>query len=302
MSDVALGIDISTYQVHTPPLKGLSFLFARASIGTMTDGRYAMHIANARKAGLVTGAYHFGDKNINPVRQAQVFLAAAGDVDFYFLDVEGKTAQGPADIRAFFAEVRKAGKRIGLYHSSSGFPELGQDYNWIAMWDPHGRPPSHRWDFWQQRGSPLDLDRYNGSTDELRLFARALPQSDTPPEDGMTTITVLPFGGSYTIPANAVVTGHAAKPDGSIDLSKPKVWSAHAGTSKASYDATMTTSLTKGNPFIRAVDGFFAGYYISTGQVQATPNPAPPSGDCSGAVGAEHERVRAAAIKAAEGL
>lgn len=166
-----LGIDVSEYQAATPPLRGLSFLFARASIGTRPDARYARHIFAARRAGLLVGAYHFNDRHLAPTAQARAFLAAAGDVDFYFLDVEGADAMTPAQIQTFFAEVRRAGKRVGLYHSASGFPHLGQDYDWVAEWDTAGRPPAIPWTFWQFRGSPLDLDRYNGSPDQLRELA-----------------------------------------------------------------------------------------------------------------------------------
>ena len=53
------GIDVSHWQTSTPSLSGLSFLIARASVGNAIDDKYAMHIGNARKAGLITGAYHF---------------------------------------------------------------------------------------------------------------------------------------------------------------------------------------------------------------------------------------------------
>lgn len=93
--------------------------------------------------------------------------------------------------------------------------------------------------------------------------------------DPMTIITVLPFGGIYTIPAGAAVTGYAMKKDGSIDTSKPKTWTAHPSASQASYDATMFTDATHGNPFVRGVDGFFADHYVSAGQVIESPHTSP---------------------------
>ena len=53
------GIDVSRWQGTTPSLAGLAFLFAKASQGTTKDPMYDTHIANARKAGLVVGAYCF---------------------------------------------------------------------------------------------------------------------------------------------------------------------------------------------------------------------------------------------------
>jgi hypothetical protein len=174
----ATGYDVSKYQTSTPILTGKSFLFVKATGGLTPDPLYARHIANARKAGLVTGAYHFGYNFISAAAQARAFYAAAGNVDFYFLDVEGRYAQSSAQVRAFFAEFRRVsgGKKIGLYHSLSGFPELGQDYNWVAYWSNY--PPSINWTFWQYRGSPLDLDRFIGTDAQLR----ALVAPTAPPQ------------------------------------------------------------------------------------------------------------------------
>src|SRR5260221_13844583 len=88
-------------------------------------------------------------RSIDPAAQAAVFLKAAGDVDFYFLDVEGRHAMSYPQIKAFFAAVRKAGKQIGLYGSESGFPSLGQDYSWVANWSSTPSSPDA---FHQYRG------------------------------------------------------------------------------------------------------------------------------------------------------
>lgn len=173
------GIDVSKWQSTTPNLAGLSFLFARASIGTETDEKYAMHIANARQAGLLVGAYHFNHGPISVASQVQAFLAAAGDVDFYALDVEGAYAFSLAQSKDFIARVQATGRKIGMYHSASGFPDAGQDYDWIAKWST--TPPSRAWTFWQYRGSPLDLDRFDGTLAQLRALARHT-------EDGMKFI------------------------------------------------------------------------------------------------------------------
>ena len=160
----ARGIDVSRWQTTTPALEGLSFLFARATYGTTRDEAYAGHIAHARAAGLVTGAYHFGRRG-GPAEQAGAFLAAAGDVDLYALDLESDGA-GPSmtleEARVFMTAVRQAGHQVGLYHSLAGYPALlGQDWAWVAAW--RSSPPDIPWRFWQTRGSPLDLDQYHGS-------------------------------------------------------------------------------------------------------------------------------------------
>lgn len=199
-----LGIDVSEYQARTPPLKGLSFLIARATIGNRADLRYPRHIAAAKRAGIVTGAYHFNDRRVSPTGQARAFLATAGEVDFYFLDVEGAgVAMSPAQAQTFMAEVRRTTGHCGIYHSRSGFFGAGQDYDWVALYDSNGVPPSRHWDFWQYRGSPLDLDRFHGTPDELRAFARQVKGDtmqqtyDVTPDAVSGTLTVPKAGHGY---------------------------------------------------------------------------------------------------------
>jgi len=172
MPDV-LGIDVSKWQVTTPKLTGLSMLFARASIGTQADPRYAQHIKNARKAGLIVGAYHFNWDTLSVKAQVDAFLKAAGNIDFYFVDVEGKHAFSRQQTEEFIDRMHTAGKRCGLYHSASGYFDAGQDYDWVAKWS--SSPPDQHWDFWQYRGSPLDLDRFNGTLAQLQALAGIVP-------------------------------------------------------------------------------------------------------------------------------
>jgi len=146
------GIDISDYQATTPPLAGLAFCIAKASEGMGAARTYGMHVANTRKAGIVTGAYHFGrdDSVGTPAQQAAFFLRTAGDVDLYALDVEGAHALPLAQSQQFIAAMHAAGKRIGMYGSLSGFQHAGQD--WVLQPDPAAdqlrhlavRPPPHR--------------------------------------------------------------------------------------------------------------------------------------------------------------
>ena len=179
------GLDVSSYQSTTPPLTGKSFLFARATYGTWHDPDYAMHIANARKAGLVTGAYHFGRSgSIEPIAdQVREFLLAAQDADLLALDLEGDgghVGMTNAEAGAFIAAVQKT-RPIGLYHSLSGYPSVGQDFNWVAFWGT--TPPSITWTFWQYQGSPLDLDRFNGDLAALRLLANPISAGPIQGED-----------------------------------------------------------------------------------------------------------------------
>jgi hypothetical protein len=169
LRDNAFGYDVSHWQDATPSLAGLDFLIARATIGTTPDEMYPIHRANARKDGIFFGAYHFGDSGTTAAAQVAAFLKVAGDADFYVLDHEGNREMTSAQAKAFIAGVQAAKGRAGLYHSLSGFPDFGQDFNWIALW-ASTPPASLPWTFWQFGGSPLDHDVFNGSPAELRAF------------------------------------------------------------------------------------------------------------------------------------
>ena len=177
------GIDVSKWQDSTDwSPSGLSFIVARASIGTTADAEYDQHIAKAKAARLLTGAYHFNwdpdySGTADPREQARFFLSRAGDVDFLFLDVEGAMAFETAECQAFIDEVHKAGKRIGLYMSQSSYKwNIGQDYDWVARWG--STQPSGDWEFWQYTsdgkaldGGRLDLDYFDGDLNALRALS-----------------------------------------------------------------------------------------------------------------------------------
>lgn len=167
-SDGVQGIDISKWQTTTPSLGAYDFVIARATIGTLRDEMYAKHIAKAKAAGLVTGAYHFNHDAISIASQVSAFLSAAGDVDLFALDVEGRNAFSKAQASEFIDRVQQTGRRCGLYMSESQFFNAGQDWHWVANWS---QPPTRSWHIWQWQGSPLDKDRFNGSLTQLHAFA-----------------------------------------------------------------------------------------------------------------------------------
>lgn len=182
------GIDVSQWQATTPSLTGLSFLFARASIGLDPDTKYKAHVANARAVGLVVGAYHFNWREISVSAQVRTFLAAAGDADLLVVDVEGNHAFTLGQTRDFITGVKAADtkhRKVGLYMSESGFYlTAGQDFNWIANWS---HEPVKDWSFWQYRGSPLDLDYFAGTAADLTKLAGVPTAPDTgTPEADMT--------------------------------------------------------------------------------------------------------------------
>lgn len=162
------GIDISYAQTTTPNLTGLSFAFARATYSLANDSRYAQHAADIKSAGLVLGAYHFWYDGQSGAAQASHFLSVAGSAELLALDFEGAAAD-IAGAKAFIAAVQKAGRKIGLYHSLSGYPSWGQDFRWVAYWN--ASPPPIAWDFWQYGGSGIDEDQFAGDKAALAALA-----------------------------------------------------------------------------------------------------------------------------------
>ena len=189
LADWARGIDVSYANGSTPNLRGRAFVFVRATYGTSPDSLWDFHSANVRKAGAILGAYAFGVVGDGAV-QARAFLDVAGTADLFALDLEkesGKPRMTLAQAKAFISTVQASGRKVGLYHSVSGFPALGQDWNWPAGgpgWDNQTTgsftPPSMKWAFWQYRGFPLDLDYFHGDEAALARFVR-------PPDDGAPT-------------------------------------------------------------------------------------------------------------------
>lgn len=280
VGDGALGIDVSAHQASTPALAGLSFLFARATYGTARDPMFAAHVARARAAGLVVGAYHFG-RATNVDDQVTAFLqavVAAGNVDLLALDLEadgGNPAMSSTQARAFLAGVQARGRRIGLYHSTSGYPSLGQDWRWVADYrassvDAGGPPVA--WDVWQYRGSPLDLDTFRGSPDELRAFV-----------DRMAAVTPAPITDEHEL----VITckdGHA--------------WYELDGTTRISTGHTALPA--RRSPYgvgtkramFATVDGHRRIVLVTP--ATAAPPPIPPAPDCTQAIAAAKADQRGA--------
>lgn len=189
------GIDISQHQAETPPLDGLAFAVARASIGSVADSRYEQHRDAFRHAGLVSMAYHYNGPTGSDIgHHVERFLELAGDADFLWLDQETfsrATATRPAvpgytnaEAQAFIDGVRAAGRPCGLYHQASGYKGVDADALWIADWratsvaagyprttsSPMVEIPG--WDLWQHRGDPLDLDVLNPATPLASLLRR----------------------------------------------------------------------------------------------------------------------------------
>lgn len=254
----ALGIDISHYQAATPSLQGLTFVGVKASEGLVADSAYKKHAAAVRAAGCVLIAYHFARKDVDVVKQADFFVATAPDADGYALDVEGIYAFTNTQISQFNMRMHELGKKIGLYHSRSGFPlAVFQDWNWVALWGSTV-PPTIPWTIWQYRGSPLDLDQFNGDANACRSYfgVDMYPIVDA-------TILATPNPRLWRVSAGVTINGYdPAKPNTIVKSDTFDSRSAAHADAEVFVTWVSGTAVPRGGPFLRVTDGTFAGLLI----------------------------------------
>lgn len=117
----------------------------------------------------------------------------------------------------------------------------------------------------------------NGSV--LYGFTDVVPVAENEEADVAVVITLVPEKGKFTIPANKAVIGYKVDPTTGL-VAEQKTWTARSTPSSASYDARIVTTAFRGNPFLRASDGFFDDFWISAGQVDDVPD-VDPVVDCS---------------------
>jgi hypothetical protein len=222
------GIDISYAQGTTPALGGLAYVIVKASQADFVDGKWAQHSAAVRAAGKPLGAYCFGVSGSRaPVAtQVATFLKTAKDADFLVLDLEHDghwpTSMTNAEAQAFIAAVHAAGRKIGLYHSKSGFPlALGQDWNWVAAYDGI-TPGSIPWKFWQYTSTPIDYDKFNGDAAALATFLQENGTTMTFASNATTKLIDIPNGETLYAEDGKTVLGTTVGFEGGYSPGAPK--------------------------------------------------------------------------------
>lgn len=171
-----IGIDVSRYNgaVDWERVKrsGVDFVLLRSSIGDGTDNitgqdiRFAYNVVEARKAGLMVGAYHYlwAETPEDALTEAKFFVKtlAPYEIDFpAVLDFEDPSQQDNLTneerteiAKVFLAEVKRAGYYPMLYTNTNwaenylNMDELSEYELWLAEWFPE---PSYGGDFgiWQ---------------------------------------------------------------------------------------------------------------------------------------------------------
>lgn len=200
------GIDIyegdGAVEWHRVRAAGKSFAFVRAAYGTHADGAAAHNLAGARAAGLVCGLYHFFRQPLDTIAQIKTMIDAAHSAGLHagdlvpVLDVEDNpnydgnwnAANNASYIAALHqwldALQTEFGKPPIIYTRASFWDVLGDPggFNryplWVANYGvSYPKLPSGwaSYAFWQYSesgtvdgaGGHVDLDRFNGSADDL---------------------------------------------------------------------------------------------------------------------------------------
>lgn len=196
------GVDVSHYQgvidwgrvaadsVGDFPLR---FAFLKATEGgDHGDTTFLRHLAEARRAGLVCGAYHYFIPATDARRQADFFIRTVplrkGDLP-PVLDVETLGKRSPRELRAavkvWLSRVEQHYGVKPILYTSYKFKmrylndSLLNTYPyWIAHYYVDSVRYRGRWDFWQHTDvgrvpgieKEVDLNVFNGSLDELRAL------------------------------------------------------------------------------------------------------------------------------------
>ncbi|HQY65128.1 MAG: hypothetical protein IPF92_03900 [Myxococcales bacterium] len=234
------GLDVSAYQstVDFAKVKGAGreFVVMRVSAGTNVDGRFAANWPNAKRAGLVRGAYQYFYPSQDVDRQADLVISqlrAAGYTSDDLppvLDLETRDGLSAATVVArakrWLARVEAAlDVRPMVYTAAFMSGVTGTNFSsyplWVANYGvtcPELPSGWSKWLFWQDSSTgriagvtgDVDTDFFNGSLTELRAFARAshLAPRDAGAGDGGGRDA----GDGGAPPASDAAAGGAASP------------------------------------------------------------------------------------------
>jgi len=195
------GIDVSHHNgaidwptLSTSPVR---FVFLKATEGLdYVDPTFESNLSAALGSGLVVGAYHFFHPNADPLRQASHFLSTfdnraeimtALDVEWTGTPNEWDAvnlAESCRNVRAFLDAVKMRTGRLPFLYFSPAFATqylnmlpMADIKTWVAKYGD--TPPAHYavWQYSEKgtvpgiEGSGVDLDRFEGTFEELQALA-----------------------------------------------------------------------------------------------------------------------------------
>ena len=187
------GIDVSNNNgiFNWADWKGrIQFASVKATEGlTFRDQQFPRNWEYMHRYGLYRFAYHYGDPAVDPSQQARFFtdyvkVTGMYAHDNFVLDLEETGGLSPVDVSfwawTFCTEMNRLnpGHRILVYT----YPDFAEQGNcaklsgwglWIANYEvphPHVPAPWKFWRFWQNTGTGLDQDVFNGSLKDMETF------------------------------------------------------------------------------------------------------------------------------------
>jgi GH25 family lysozyme M1 (1,4-beta-N-acetylmuramidase) len=200
------GIDVSKFQgdIDWQQVKasGIEYAFIRVSDGlNFPDNKFQQNWDGSKQAGVLRGAYQFFRPTQDPIAQADMFLAAMGELEPGDLppviDVEDDDGASPATIATnvglWLDRVESATGRQPIIYTGKFFwndfvqtNEFAEYPLWIAQYGPVCPDLPTAWTDWlffqtSASGSipgivgDVDTDLFNGSLADLLAYANATP-------------------------------------------------------------------------------------------------------------------------------
>lgn len=212
---VVEGIDVSKWQsnIDWDPLAdyGIRYAFIRVNHGLDDiDEKFTYNWAEARRVGILRGAYQYFLPDEDAIEQAQLLLDLMGPLEPDdlppVLDVEEDAGQSPEVIRQkihlWVDHVEAAIGRKPIIYTAKyfwqdrvGAPDDFLDHPlWVANYQvdcPLMADPWSRWTFWQYSSTgslpgvstAIDRDHFNGTYEQLVDFALGETAEPYPPHE-----------------------------------------------------------------------------------------------------------------------
>jgi GH25 family lysozyme M1 (1,4-beta-N-acetylmuramidase) len=192
------GIDVSKWQTDINWKKvadaGYRFANIRVSNGTTLDAYFEKNRTGAKANGLITGAYHFFQPDIDAAAQANFVVQHVGPLgpdDLpVTLDLEWADGGNPtvSMIQTWVDIVAEGTGKVPMVYTSAGYwnqyfnGQFSQLPLWVAHWGtecPNLPNSWTEWWFWQPGGGPVpgvpgdivDKNYFNGNLQDLQNFA-----------------------------------------------------------------------------------------------------------------------------------
>ena len=209
--DTVPGIDVSYWQQGIDWDRvagaGVKFAFIRAGHGLEADTFFDRNWRGAKRVGILRGAYHYLEPDLDIDRQADIMIAAMATLEPTdlppVLDIEDRGGLSASQIvtraQRWIDRVQDAtGRQVIIYtgkyfwQDNVGASDAFVDH---PLWVPQYGPtcpdlpePWREWAFFQTSNTGrvagisgnVDLDLFNGSMEELRAFAMGVPCTDCP--------------------------------------------------------------------------------------------------------------------------